>query len=286
MSTIKKEFNISIAASPNIVWHVLWDQNHYRQWTHVFCEGSYYVSDLKEGSGVHFIAPNGEGMFSKVAERVENEKMVFAHIGVLKDFEEQPMDDKTLSWSGAKEAYFLTKEGDNTLLTTVLDMAEEHSIYFDEVFPKALAEIKRLAEQFAITISAQVHSDIEDVWKRWNQPEHITQWYFAVPEWYAPTAVNDLRVGAAFKIRMSAKDHSFGFDFEGVYTELIEHQLIAYALGDGRKVSIHFEPITTDQGNAILITQRFEPEAMNTIELQQGGWQAILNNFKSYAERQ
>ena len=28
----------------------------------------------------------------------------------------------------------------------------------------------------------------------------------------------------------------------------------------------------------------FEPETENPIELQQGGWQAILNNFKKFAE--
>ena len=48
---------------------------------------------------------------------------------------------------------------------------------------------------------------------------------------------------------------------------------------DGRKAIITFE---TD-GDALVITESFDPENMNPPELQQQGWQQILDNFAHYA---
>jgi hypothetical protein len=37
--------------------------------------------------------------------------------------------------------------------------------------------------------------------------------------------------------------------------------------------------------NGVQVTETFEAETMNTLELQKMGWQAILNNFKKYIEK-
>ena len=34
-----------------------------------------------------------------------------------------------------------------------------------------------------------------------------------------------------------------------------------------------------------IITEKFEPEKENPVEMQQAGWQMILDNFKSYVEQ-
>lgn len=133
-----------------------------------------------------------------------------------------------------------------------------------------------------ITVEATVNAPVHKVWKYWTQPEHITKWAFATPEWHAPRAENDLRPGGAFMSRMEAKDGSMGFDFAGVYDEVKEHEYISYTLGDGRKVEITF----TGQGDQTRVVETFEAENTNPIELQKGGWQAIMNNFKSYTESQ
>ncbi len=131
-----------------------------------------------------------------------------------------------------------------------------------------------------VTIEATIAASIEKVWKCWTEPEHITKWNFASDDWCAPHAVNDLRAGGAFSFRMEAKDGSFGFDFGGVYDEVILYQKIAYTIGDGRKVSIDF----SQQGNSCLVVETFEAESMNPVEMQQDGWQSILNNFKKHVE--
>jgi hypothetical protein len=80
---------------------------------------------------------------------------------------------------------------------------------------------------------------------------------------------------------MEAKDGSFGFDFEAVYDEVINQKKLAYTLGDGRKVVITFE----SDGDKTKVVTTFDAESENPIEMQQGGWQAILDNYKAYAER-
>jgi len=131
-----------------------------------------------------------------------------------------------------------------------------------------------------ITIKAAVDAPIEKVWKYWTEPEHIKRWNSASEDWHTPIAENDLRVGGKFSSRMEAKDGSFGFDFGGIYDEVNLHEVIAYTIGDGRKVKITF----TDSGSGTDIIETFEAESTNPIEMQQRGWQAILDNFKKYAE--
>jgi uncharacterized protein YndB with AHSA1/START domain len=132
----------------------------------------------------------------------------------------------------------------------------------------------------AITVEIIVNAPAEKVWKFWTQPDHIMQWNNASDDWHTPRAENDLRPGGKFVFRMEAKDGSFGFDFAGEYNEVVPGQLISYSLGDKRKVKITF----LDQGTSTQVTETFDPEQVNPVEMQKAGWQAILNNFKKYAE--
>ena len=132
----------------------------------------------------------------------------------------------------------------------------------------------------AITVEATIKASAEKVWKYWAEPQHITRWCNASDDWHAPHAENDLRVDGKFKTTMAAKDGSMSFDFEGVYTNIQEHKLIEYTIGDGRKVKITF----SSQGDETKVVETFEPENINPLEMQRGGWQAILDNFKKYSE--
>ncbi|MFJ5772243.1 SRPBCC family protein [Psychrobacillus sp. NPDC093180] len=133
-----------------------------------------------------------------------------------------------------------------------------------------------------VTVEAIVHAPVEKVWNYWTEPEHITKWNSPSDDWHTPSAENDLQVGGKFSSRMEAKDGSFGFDFGGVYDEVKSNEFIAYTLGDGRQVEISF--ITQDNNTKII--EVFDTESENPIEMQQQGWQAILNNLKKYTEQQ
>ena len=131
-----------------------------------------------------------------------------------------------------------------------------------------------------ITVENTINAPVEKVWQYWTKPEHITQWNNASDDWHTPSAENDLRLDGSFISRMEAKDGSFGFDFEGVYDAITTNEYIEYTIGDGRKVKITF----TADGNKTKVVERFEAESTNSIEIQQGGWQAILDSFKKYTE--
>lgn len=131
-----------------------------------------------------------------------------------------------------------------------------------------------------ITIAATVNADAKKVWNYYTQPEHITQWNFADPSWHCPSASNDMRPGGKYSARMEAIDGSFGFDFEAIYDEIIDGKSFTYTIPDGRQVSVTFNA----DGNKTAVTVTFDAENQNSPEMQKNGWQAILNNFKSYTE--
>ena len=131
-----------------------------------------------------------------------------------------------------------------------------------------------------ITVETTVNAPVEKVWRSWNEPQHIKNWCAASDDWHAPKAENDLRTGGTFSTRMEAKDGSFGFDFGGVYDNVKKNELIEYTMGDGRQVQVTFSPA----GDQTKIVETFDAEATNPVEMQRGGWQAILDNFKKYTE--
>lgn len=134
--------------------------------------------------------------------------------------------------------------------------------------------------QNTITVETTVKAPVEKVWKTWSTPEDIIQWNNASDDWHTTRAENDLRIGGKFLARMEAKDGSAGFDFGGIYDEVKPNELIGYTIGDGRKVKVTF----SSGGDETKVTETFEAESTNPLEMQRAGWQAILDNFKKYTE--
>ncbi len=132
-----------------------------------------------------------------------------------------------------------------------------------------------------IVVTATIHAPIEKVWDCYTSPTHIVNWNFADPSWHCPRAQNDMKIGGTYKARMEAKDGSFGFDFEAVYTEINEGKRFTFEFG-GRTSTYEFNELGADT----LVSITFDPETENSIELQKNGWQLILNNFKHYTENE
>lgn len=135
-----------------------------------------------------------------------------------------------------------------------------------------------MKEKTALTVNTQIEANIEKVWQLWTEPEHIVHWNTASNDWHTTKAENDLCIAGEFDYRMEAKDGSFGFNFGGVYIDVIEHKLIKYLLMDSRKVSVSFDY----SDGVTYITETFEAEDENPLDMQQAGWQAILDNFSKY----
>ena len=132
-----------------------------------------------------------------------------------------------------------------------------------------------------ITVETTIAAPIEKIWQYWTTPQHIINWNFASDDWCAPAAVNDLRAGGKFSFRMEARDGSMGFDLEGIYTVVKTNETIEYILADGRNVKVSF----LKNGDKYDVIETFEAEDTNPVELQKGGWQAILNSYKNYVEK-
>jgi uncharacterized protein YndB with AHSA1/START domain len=135
-------------------------------------------------------------------------------------------------------------------------------------------------EATKIMVEVSVDAPVEKAWSFWTNPEDIKKWNAASPDWHTTKAENDLMVGGKFSSRMEAKDGSFGFDFWGIYDAIMPNEYIEYTMGDGRKCQITF----TNKGDSTHISQTFEAENENPVELQKGGWQAIMDNYKGYVE--
>ncbi|OAN15418.1 MULTISPECIES: SRPBCC domain-containing protein [Exiguobacterium] len=133
-----------------------------------------------------------------------------------------------------------------------------------------------------IQIQTVIQRPVAEVWTYWTEPEHIKAWNAASDDWHTTEATNDVQAGGRFSSHMAAKDGSVGFDFSGVYLEVILYEKLAYTIDDGRHVTILF----TANGDETEVVETFEAESTNPPEMQQAGWQAILDRFKAYAEQQ
>jgi uncharacterized protein YndB with AHSA1/START domain len=131
-----------------------------------------------------------------------------------------------------------------------------------------------------ITVETLVKAPLDDVWNAWNTPADIMQWNAAIDTWHTPRATVDLREGGKFLSRMEAKDGSAGFDFAGTYTRVVPKRLVAYRMEDGREVGVEFK----EQADGVRVVETFDAETENSAELQRGGWQSILENFRRHVE--
>ncbi|MGI9116896.1 MAG: SRPBCC domain-containing protein [Gaiellales bacterium] len=131
-----------------------------------------------------------------------------------------------------------------------------------------------------ITIETTAEAPVATVWDAYVNPADIVQWNAASDDWHTTDAQVELREGGGFSWRMEARDGSAGFDFAGTYTEIVEHERIEYAFGD-RTAQVTFD----DQGSATRVMITFDAETENPPEMQQAGWQAILDRFAQHVER-
>lgn len=141
-------FKLLIHATAAEIWPCICEPEHYKVWTNVFCAGSYYKTDsFTQGSKIHFLSPNGEGMYSLIDTLEENKLIVFKHLGIIKEFEEMPIDEEAQQWNNALERYELIPQEHGTELLVQVDTLEKYVDYMNTTFPAAMQQIKVLAEQ-------------------------------------------------------------------------------------------------------------------------------------------
>ncbi|HEY3385164.1 MAG TPA: SRPBCC domain-containing protein [Saprospiraceae bacterium] len=281
---------IDINAPREEVWNAITQDALYRRWTSAFHEGSYFKGGWNKGDSIHFIALNEagipEGMASEIAESKHPEYISVRHLGYVKGDEVDTTSDAALEWAPSYENYRLEKIGEHaTRFHLEMEIQENYYTMFENLWPKAMALLKDVCEEKnqdhkRITVIAMVGGEEGKVWSYWTGPDHIMKWNAASDDWHCPYAENDVRVGGRFKSTMAAKDGSMSFDFGGVYTLVDYGHRLSYTMDDGRKADIVF----SFQSDKICVMVTFDAETQNSVELQRGGWQAILDRFKAYVE--
>jgi len=142
------EYTIQINASPEQVWNALWDEENYKKWTTTFCHGSYYKTDgFQVGNKIHFLTPDGQGMYSLINQLETNQYVAFRHIGAMSQFEELPVDKESETWTNAMEIYHLSHHENGTKLRVSVDIIDNHIAFMNKTFPLALSELKKISEQ-------------------------------------------------------------------------------------------------------------------------------------------
>lgn len=136
-------------------------------------------------------------------------------------------------------------------------------------------------EKTKVRVETTINAPIEKVWALWTDPRHVMHWNNASDDWCTSYAENDLSIGGKFVYRMEARDNSAGFDFGGEYTRIEPLKVIEYKLDDHRKVEVHFH----QTGSRTTVTEVFDTESTNPVNVQKKGWQAILDNFRDYVEK-
>ncbi len=87
------------------------------------------------------------GMASRVKENRLHEYISLEHYGIIVNGEIDTTSDEVKKWTPAFENYTFKEADAGTELIIDMDINAEHKVEFEEMWPKALAVLKELAEQ-------------------------------------------------------------------------------------------------------------------------------------------
>ncbi len=147
MPSVKRmQFTATIKASPATVWHHVTDPESYKRWTSAFAEGSHFQGAWEPGAKIRFLAPNGDGMVSEIAESRPNSFISIRHLGTIAKGVEDTTSEAVRAWAPAYENYTFVPTPEGTMMVIDQDIAVEWEEHISKAWPKALAILKALCE--------------------------------------------------------------------------------------------------------------------------------------------
>lgn len=132
-----------------------------------------------------------------------------------------------------------------------------------------------------ITVQVDVEATPQQAWDAFTRDDAVVVWNHASDDWHCPAASGDLRPGGTFSQTLAAKDGSVAFEMTGEYTVVEPPHRLAYTMADGRAVEVGF---AEQPDGSTRVTETFDPEDTNPLDLQRAGWQATLDNYRTYAD--
>jgi hypothetical protein len=149
---LRQRYAITITAPKDHVWKTMLDDATFREWASAFNPGTYFEGSWEQGSEIRFLGPDPEtgklaGMCSRVHESRPYEFVSIEHVGFIEDGKVDTTSDLVKQWAPAYENYtFQDKDGGTEVLVD-LDVLEDFLPFYEDAWPKALRNLKALAER-------------------------------------------------------------------------------------------------------------------------------------------
>lgn len=140
------QFSATISANREAVWRAMLEPDTYQLWAAEFAEGSHFEGSWEKGQRIRFLAPNGEGMSSIIAENRPHEFISIKHVGFIKDGIEDTESEEVRKWTPSFENYSFADAGRATEVTVEMDVTPEYEDYFEKTWPKALSRLRAICE--------------------------------------------------------------------------------------------------------------------------------------------
>lgn len=141
------QYEIEISAPVEKVWSTMLDSETYRQWVEKSWPNSFYEGKWEKGERIRFIGPDGSGTLAEITELKHHKMLLARHIAILgPGGEEDRTSDMAKTWVGITEAYHFSEKNGTTRLTVIIETKPEWRKMFDDGWPGALEELKRISE--------------------------------------------------------------------------------------------------------------------------------------------
>lgn len=135
-----------IANSPRVVWETMLQHPTYEQWTSAFAKGSTYEGAWEPGARIRFLAPDGSGVVSEIAESRPHEFVSVRHLGMLEHGVEDFESEAVRAWAPAYENYTFRSSGGGTELAIDVDTTPELVEMMNAAWEQGLARLKAMCE--------------------------------------------------------------------------------------------------------------------------------------------
>jgi uncharacterized protein YndB with AHSA1/START domain len=143
----KIEFTIDIDTDSKKVWDVMLAPETYKQWVSKSWPGSSFDGLWKQGENIRFIGPGQGGTMATIVDLKPYEYILAKHIAIInQDGSEDRTSDVAKGWIGTTESYTFQKNDDKTKLKVEITTSPQWEKMFNDGWPGALAELKRICE--------------------------------------------------------------------------------------------------------------------------------------------
>ena len=142
------EYKVVIPAPAKKVWETMLQKETYKEWTAKSWPGAFYEGKWEKGQKIRFIGTDGSGTLADLVEVKPYERVFARHIAVLgPGGTEDRTSEVAKGWIGITEEYRFAEHLGKTTVTVSIETTPEWRKMFDEGWPGALDELKKITER-------------------------------------------------------------------------------------------------------------------------------------------